>query len=41
MDEISNFNVTYKKKWRYYFGILFEFDIRERLGGRFVRSHRH
>jgi Tol biopolymer transport system component len=30
LDEVTSFNVTYDNQWRYYFGILFEFDIRER-----------
>jgi hypothetical protein len=31
LDEISNADVVYEKKWRYYFGVLFEFDLRERF----------
>ena len=30
INDVNNFNVTYGNEWRYYFGILFEFDIRER-----------
>ncbi len=33
LDEVVNHNVTYQKDWRFYFGALFEFDIRERMGG--------
>ena len=29
-NDVTNFNVVYAKQWRFYFGILFEFDIRER-----------
>ena len=32
LDEVSNEDVVYEKKWRYYFGVLFEFDLRERFG---------
>jgi len=32
LNEVSNENVVYDKKWRYYFGVLFEFDLRERFG---------
>jgi len=32
LDEVSNESVIYEKKWRYYFGVLFEFDLRERFG---------
>jgi hypothetical protein len=38
LDDFYNFNVTYTNKWRYYFGILFEFDFRERIGS--VLSYR-
>lgn len=31
LDEITNQDVIYDKKWRYYFGVLFEFDLRERF----------
>lgn len=34
MDKVTNFNVSYDNQWRYYFGILFEFDIRERHSSR-------
>jgi Tol biopolymer transport system component len=30
INDVNNFNVTYGNEWRYYFGILFDFDIRER-----------
>jgi len=32
LDEVSHEDVVYEKKWRYYFGVLFEFDLRERFG---------
>jgi len=35
LDEISNRNIIYSRDWRFYFGVLFEFDIRERLGKTF------
>jgi hypothetical protein len=35
LDEVQSDIVTYREQWRYYFGALFEFDIRERLGGAF------
>ncbi|MCK5033395.1 MAG: biopolymer transporter Tol, partial [Calditrichia bacterium] len=31
-DNITINNINYETDWRYYFGILFEFDIRERFG---------
>lgn len=31
-DSITINNINYETDWRYYFGILFEFDIRERFG---------
>ncbi len=31
IDELNFENVTYNNDWRYYFGILFDFDIRERF----------
>ncbi len=31
VDKLYFENVTYNNDWRYYFGILFEFDIRERF----------
>lgn len=33
LDEAVNQNVQYKQEWRYYFGILFDFDFRERFSG--------
>jgi WD40 repeat protein len=30
LDEVVNSTVTYSRDWRYYFGLLFEFDLRER-----------
>ncbi len=38
LDDVERYNVFYDNEWRYYFGILFEFDIRERHGPRI--SHR-
>jgi len=38
LDDVERYNVFYDNEWRYYFGILFEFDIRERHGPRV--SHR-
>jgi Tol biopolymer transport system component len=35
LDEVKTDIVTYHEQWRYYFGALFEFDFRERLGGAF------
>lgn len=35
IDEVVFQNITYEKNWRYYFGILFEFDLRERIGRQF------
>ncbi len=32
LDEIQNQNITYERDWRFYFGALFEFELRERLG---------
>lgn len=38
MDSARNFDgsrgytITYPRKWRYYFGLLYEFDLRERMG---------
>jgi Tol biopolymer transport system component len=32
IDAVQRINVRYGNDWRYYFGILFEFDIRERHG---------
>ena len=32
LNEVTNQDVIYEKKWRYYFGVLFEFDLRERFG---------
>lgn len=37
LDKMHNFNVTYDNRWRYYFGVLFEFDFRERLAGRGIK----
>ncbi|TFG95042.1 MAG: hypothetical protein E4H13_13955, partial [Calditrichales bacterium] len=34
LDDLERFNTFYDNKWRYYFGILFDFDLRERLGTR-------
>ena len=37
IDEISSFDdsideeVVYPQEWRYYFGVLFEFDLRDRM----------
>jgi outer membrane protein assembly factor BamA len=31
-DTVNIKNVTYTTDWRFYFGLLFEFDIRERFG---------
>ncbi len=31
MDEVINRNIDYKKDWRFYFGVLFDFDLRERF----------
>ena len=30
-DDSRNKLITYKKEWRFYFGLLYEFDIRERV----------
>jgi len=32
LDKVRNQKIVYQKKWRYYFGVLFEFDLRERFG---------
>jgi hypothetical protein len=40
LDEVTNFNVSYDNQWRYYFGILFEFDIREQLSSRVAYPRR-
>ncbi len=32
LNEVTNQDVVYQKNWRYYFGVLFEFDLRERFG---------
>jgi outer membrane protein assembly factor BamA len=32
LDEVTNVNTFYEKEWRFYFGALFEYDFRERLG---------
>jgi len=32
LDETRNMEVIYNREWRYYFGVLFEFDLRERIG---------
>jgi outer membrane protein assembly factor BamA len=37
LDEVYNFNVSYDNRWRFYFGILFEFDFRERSNMQGVR----
>jgi len=31
LDEVTNADVVYPKEWRFYGGVLFEFDLRERL----------
>ncbi len=31
LQEVVNRGVTYPRTWRYYFGILFDFDLRERM----------
>ncbi|MBD3225181.1 MAG: hypothetical protein GF313_10660 [Caldithrix sp.] len=41
LDEISNAEINYNREWRFYFGALFEFDIRERLGNGLQRVFRH
>jgi len=40
LDDVTNFNVSYDNQWRYYFGILFEFDIREQLSSRIAYPRR-
>jgi WD40 repeat protein len=40
LDEVKTDIVTYREQWRYYFGALFEFDFRERLGGAFAYMKR-
>jgi hypothetical protein len=40
INEVRNFNVSYDNQWRYYFGILFEFDIRERHSTNFAYPRR-
>jgi len=32
LDEAENANVLYKQEWRFYFGALYEFELRERMG---------
>ncbi|MGD9487712.1 MAG: hypothetical protein AB7W47_06800 [Calditrichaceae bacterium] len=38
LDKVTNNDTLYDKEWRFYFGALFEFDIRERFGGLFRTS---
>jgi outer membrane protein assembly factor BamA len=40
LDELYVYNVNYDNSWRFYFGILFEFDIRERYGSGLKYSRR-
>ena len=39
-DDSRNKMITYKKEWRFYFGMLYEFDIRERVA-RFMHKLAH
>jgi len=40
-DDVKLDNVSYDNEWRYYFGILFEFDIRERHDSRLAYPRIH
>ncbi len=46
LDKASNYDqsrdkvIDYPREWRYYFGLLYEFDLREKMTGFLHRAHR-